>query len=109
VAIGPLYRACVLFVADNFEHMDYEGTTHNGLLWYKYSDAELQAIEVALVASKSQVAKMAMLPWFMQGLGAPFSRFKPRLRLVVICFSMACQSRAGRSHSSLSRGAKRNL
>jgi hypothetical protein len=39
----------------------------------------------------------------------PFSRFKPRLRLVVIWFSTACQSRAGRWHSSLSRAVKRNL
>lgn len=50
-ALGRLYRALALFVADNFQHMHVEETAHNAVLWAHYSDAELLAIEQALVAS----------------------------------------------------------
>jgi len=50
-ALARLYRALALFVADNLQHMHVEETTHNPVLWAEYSDAELVAIEQALVAS----------------------------------------------------------
>ena len=46
-----LYRHLALFVAENFQHMHVEETLHNATLWANYSDAELEAIHNALVAS----------------------------------------------------------
>ena len=50
-AAQALYRLLALFVADNLVHMDSEETTHNALLWARYTDAELLAIHAALVGS----------------------------------------------------------
>lgn len=46
-----LYQQLSLFVAENFQHMHIEETTHNAILWAHYSDAELVEIHDALVAT----------------------------------------------------------
>ena len=70
-ALGRLYRALALFVADNFQHMQIEETVHNAALWAHYSDAELLAIEQALVASIPPAAMFEALHWFLPALNAP--------------------------------------
>jgi hypothetical protein len=70
-ALHRLYRALGLFVAENFEHMHFEETAHNAVLWAHYSDAELIAIERELVASIPPQAMVKALHWFMPALNAP--------------------------------------
>lgn len=64
-AANHLYRWFALFVGGNFEHMDYEEREHNAVLWAHYSDAELQAIEGALVASLPPEANALALRWML--------------------------------------------
>ena len=52
-------RQLALFVAENLHHMQIEETTHNDLLWESYSDAEIQANEQRLVASKDDAQARA--------------------------------------------------
>ncbi len=70
-ALGRLYRALALFVADNFQHMHVEETAHNAVLWAHYSDDELLAIEHALVASIPPPSMFEALHWFLPALSAP--------------------------------------
>ena len=70
-ACSRLYRALALFVADNFQHMEVEESAHNAVLWAHYSDAELLAIEQALVASIPPPAMFEALHWFLPALNAP--------------------------------------
>jgi len=58
-----LYRALSLFIAHNFEHMHVEETAHNAVLWARYTDAELMAIEQALVASIPPEKMMGLVRW----------------------------------------------
>jgi hypothetical protein len=69
-SLGRLYRALALFVADNFQHMQIEETAHNAVLWAHFSDAQLMAIEEALVASIPPAAKAEALHWFLPALNA---------------------------------------
>jgi hypothetical protein len=69
-ALGRLYRALALFVADNFQHMQVEETAHNALLWAACTDAELAAIEQAIVASIPPDAMAEALHWFFPALNA---------------------------------------
>lgn len=64
-AAGNLYRWFALFVGENLLHMDYEEREHNAVLWAHYSDAELQAIEGALVASLPPEASALGLRWML--------------------------------------------
>lgn len=52
-AAHRLYRQLAVFVGINFEHMDYEESEHNAVLWTHYSDAELLGIEAQLHAALS--------------------------------------------------------
>jgi hypothetical protein len=70
-ACSRLYRALALFVADNFQHMEVEESAHNAVLWAHYGDAELAAIEQALVASIPPQAMFEALHWFLPALNAP--------------------------------------
>jgi hypothetical protein len=70
-ALFRLYHALALFVADNFRHMHQEETAHNAVLWAAYGDAELLAIEQALVASIPPAAMFEALHWFLPALNAP--------------------------------------
>lgn len=69
-ALGRLYRALALFVADNFQHMQVEETAHNAVLWAAYDDAELLAIEQAIVADIPPAAMAEALHWFFPALHA---------------------------------------
>ena len=62
-AAQQLYRALALFIADNFQHMHVEETAHNAVLWARYTDAELMAIEQALVASIPPEKMMGLVRW----------------------------------------------
>jgi hypothetical protein len=66
-----LYHALALFVADNLQHMHVEETAHNAVLWAHYGDAELAAIEQAIVASIPPDAMAAALHAFFPALNAP--------------------------------------
>jgi class 3 adenylate cyclase len=70
-ALGRLYRALALFVAENYQHMQVEETAHNALLWASYSDAELADIENAIVASVPPDLMAEALHWFLPALNAP--------------------------------------
>ena len=69
-ALDRLYRALALFVADNFHHMHVEETVHNPLLWAAYTDAEIAAIEQAIVASIPPAVMTEALHWFVPALNA---------------------------------------
>lgn len=58
-----LYRALSLFIAHNFEHMHVEETAHNAVLWARYTDAELEQIHGALVASIPPEEMMFIVRW----------------------------------------------
>lgn len=58
-----LYRHLALFVADNFQHMHYEETAHNAILWAHYSDAELLEIEHRLIATIAPAKFMTIARW----------------------------------------------
>jgi hypothetical protein len=58
-----LYQQLALFIAHNFEHMHVEETAHNAVLWARYTDAELIAIEQALVASIPPEEMMSTVRW----------------------------------------------
>lgn len=60
-----LYDRLALFIADNLEHMAMEEVDHNAVLWAHYSDAEIIAIEQALVASIPPEKAMQFLRWMM--------------------------------------------
>lgn len=64
-----LYLALAAFIAENHEHMDAEETRNNGVLWASYSDAEIQTIESALVASIPPEQMMGILRWMLPSIG----------------------------------------
>ena len=66
-----LYRGLALFVAENLEHMHHEETEHNAVLWGAYCDAELAAIERALVASIAPDEMAAVARWMLPAMSAP--------------------------------------
>ncbi|MEC5385407.1 hypothetical protein VVD49_06705 [Uliginosibacterium sp. H3] len=67
---SALYRRLALFVAENFEHMAVEETDNNAVLWACYSDAEILAIEHALVASLPPEKKMGFMRWILPSVSA---------------------------------------
>lgn len=62
-AVLALYRDLSLFIAENFHHMHVEETAHNAVLWARYTDAELDAIHDALVASIPPEEMMGIVRW----------------------------------------------
>lgn len=58
-----LYRGLSLFIAHNFEHMHVEETAHNAVLWARFTDAELEEIHGALVASIPPEEMMSFVRW----------------------------------------------
>lgn len=61
-----LYVLFDRFLQDNFVHMRYEEDHHNAVLWAAYTDAEILAIEHALVAAippeKKALFMLSMIP-----------------------------------------------
>jgi hypothetical protein len=64
-AAAVLYRKLALFVGENFVHMNTEETENNEVLWRTHSDAELIAIERAIVASLSPQEKLFSGRWML--------------------------------------------
>ena len=60
-----LYRRLALFIAENFEHMYFEETAHNAVLWACYSDQELEGLHNALVGSIPPEEMMHILRWML--------------------------------------------
>lgn len=70
-ALGRLYCDMAVFVGHNLEHMDYEERAHNAALWAHYSDAQLHAIEGAIVASLPPADSMMSLGLMLVALSHP--------------------------------------
>lgn len=70
-ALHHLYRSLALFVAENFEHMHYEETEHNAVLWAHYTDDELLALERRLIAAIPPEVMMGLLHWMLPAVAAP--------------------------------------
>lgn len=68
-----LYRHLALFVAENFQHMQFEETHNNAVLWAHYSDAELAALHDRLLESIPPAEKAAIARWMVPAL-TPFER-----------------------------------
>jgi hypothetical protein len=62
-AVAVLYRELALFIATNFQHMHVEETAHNAVLWARYTDAELLAIQDRLIASIPPQEMMFAMRW----------------------------------------------
>ena len=58
-----LYRHLALFVAENFQHMHFEESVHNALLWQHYSDEELGALHGRLLASIPPQEHLLVARW----------------------------------------------
>lgn len=67
-AASKLYQYLALFLAENLEHMHAEETENNTLLWSTHSDAELIAIEQAIVAALTPEEKAESLRWMLPAL-----------------------------------------
>ena len=76
-AANRLYRQLAVFVGINFEHMDYEESEHNAVLWRHYSDAELLGIEAELHAALSPTERAQGLRLMLRALD-----HRERLRLL---------------------------
>ena len=63
-----LYRQLALFVGHNFEHMHVEETAHNGVLWARYTDEELLALNGRIVASLPPEESMFWMRWMIPAL-----------------------------------------
>lgn len=64
-AVHTLYQSLARFVAENIEHMAMEEREHNRILWETHSDAEIMAIEQAIVASQKPDDAMRSLRWML--------------------------------------------
>jgi hypothetical protein len=63
--LEALYSALGRFVAESLAHMDREERENNALLWSAYDDAELEAIEGALVAQIPPAAMGGFVAWML--------------------------------------------
>src|SRR5262249_5268312 len=69
-AVASLYRRLARFIGENFVHMDDEECKNNAVLWRHYSDAELVALEQAIVASLTPEQKALSARWMVPVLNA---------------------------------------
>lgn len=65
-----LYQRLAGFVTDNLAHMAFEEREHNRVLWETHSDAEIQAIEAAIVASLPPEEAGLSLRWMLTAMSA---------------------------------------
>lgn len=68
-----LYRHLALFVAENLQHMHFEETHNNAVLWACYSDAELFALHQQIIASLSLPETLLVARWMIPA-SAPAER-----------------------------------
>jgi len=62
-AAETLYLELAGFVAENLEHMTYEETENNAVLWATHSDEELRQIERSIVAQTPPQTVAAVMRW----------------------------------------------
>ncbi len=67
-ALERLHHGLAQFVAENLTHMNIEESDHNAVLWATHSDAELIAIEQAIVASIPPAEMGMILEWMLPAL-----------------------------------------
>lgn len=67
-ACEALYHHLALVTAENIEHMHLEETRHHAVLWEHCTDAELLAVEQAIVASLPPREFTDMLSWMLPAL-----------------------------------------
>jgi len=70
-ALGALYRRLARFVAENFEHMEYEESHNMPVLWGGLADAQLQEIHDAILASIPPQEMAVTLHWLLPALSHP--------------------------------------
>lgn len=63
-----LYNRVAVFVGENLEHMNEEETHNQSVLWETHTDAELQAIEGAIIASHTPAETAASMRWMIPAL-----------------------------------------
>lgn len=63
-----LYRHLALFVAENFQHMHFEETHNNGVMWAHYSDEEIVALHHRLLASIPPAENLQIARWMVPAL-----------------------------------------
>jgi hypothetical protein len=63
-----LYRELALFFVDSVNHMDIEESNNNAALWATHSDAELLAIEHAIIGSLSDQERGVTMRWMIPAL-----------------------------------------
>lgn len=73
IAVLRLYRELAVFIAENFEHMHREETENHAALVAHYSEAEVFALEEAIVGSLTPEEKMTTMRW-MAPSAAPHER-----------------------------------
>ena len=64
-AARELYRDLAAFVAHNLEHMEFEETHHNGLLWEAYSDVELMALHQNILSQLTPQEMQLGMRWIL--------------------------------------------
>ena len=67
-ALARLYFELARYMAADFEHMAFEDSEFNAILWRHYSDAEIQAIDRELVATVEPAVMAVALPWIVPAL-----------------------------------------
>lgn len=65
-----LYQELAVFVGDNYLHMQHEESHNNEILWQHYSDAEIRAINQAIVAALPAERVGLMLGWMVRYLNS---------------------------------------
>lgn len=65
-----LYLDLTAFITENLAHMAHEEREHNRVLWETHSDAEIQAIEAAIVASIPPEEAPLSLRWMLTAMSA---------------------------------------
>ena len=67
-ALARLYHALARYMAADLEHMAFEDSEFNAILWRHYSDAEILAIDRELVATVEPAVMAVALPWMVVAL-----------------------------------------
>lgn len=63
IVLAQLQRYLGVFVGENFIHMNMEETEHHAVLWATHTDAELDALHQALLASLTPREMASSLRW----------------------------------------------
>lgn len=71
VRVGEaLYRSLAVFVGENYEHMHFEETHNNQVLWSRYQDHEIMVIEHAIRASLPPQENAVVMRWMLPNVSA---------------------------------------